>query len=160
MEDIFVGTTLAFYTVFSSLQLFPLCRTSSLVRTESGPVLSLKSPSAESVRRSTVEIQQRSPNSCRGTQLVVMSIKTKGARPVTSSGSECLRTQLTFATPKPAGAFPRLQSLFPTPPVHSRPQMPSLPAQTNSLSKKDCLIDCHHPGLPEKAPPPGHCRQP
>lgn len=42
-----------------------------------------------------------------------------------------LSTRLTFPTSKPAGAFLSLQSLLPTPPALSLPQMPR---QTNSLS--------------------------
>lgn len=121
--------------------------------------------SAESNPWNTAEIQQRwrAPAGGGARRDNVSDRKELDAEPLFRVRASS--TRLTFPTSKAAGAFPSLQPLLPTPPVHSLPQMPSQKRGNHFsvLSKrmrKNCLIDCHHPGWPEKAPRPGLCRQP
>lgn len=71
-----------------------------------------------------------------------------------------LSTRLTF--PKACRSFSQ-PSIPPSNPSSAFSPPDAAANQFSELSKrmrKDCLIDCHHPGWPEKAPRPGLCRRP
>lgn len=81
--------------------------------------------SAESNPWNTAEIQQRwrAPAGGGARRDNVSDRKELDAEPLFRVRASS--TRLTFPTSKAAGAFPSLQPLLPTPPVHSLPQMPS-----------------------------------
>lgn len=158
MEDSLVHTLPAFYTWISLPAAVPLCRTSIQVRAELGPAYSLRPPVLKANPGPPMKSNSDPVKLWQETQLVAMSVKTvndkKGREGLVVQGH--LKARSLFQPPIPLS----------DPLVHPLLQKQSLPWLQNQFSElskrkgKGCLLDCHHPSLPEKAPPPGLCMRP